>query len=89
MYIGCYEVAGNPKPGAEAIRVGLLLRDVDPWGGCHIVREDWNLEDNHIDFCISYETTTEAERTIMLALKSLPENQRYAAMAVADEYVIA
>jgi len=87
MCHGCYEEAGSPKPTPEARALGLRLRDVDPFGGCHIVREDWNLEDSNIDFCIAHHSTTDAEREVMVALKALPEDQRAAAMAVADEYI--
>lgn len=84
MCMGCYLEAGSPKPSAEAIRVGLLLRPIDPFGGCHIVREDWNVEDEHIDFCMTWPETTDAERAVLTQLKALDEDQRYAAMAVAD-----
>ena len=49
--------------------------------------EDWNLEDEHIDFCLAEPRTTEIERHLMLALKALPEDQRYAALAVRYNYV--
>ena len=86
MCEGCYEEAGSPIPTEEAKAVGIRLRDVDDFGGCHIVRSDWNLEDENIDSCINYELTTDAEREVMLALKALPEDQRYAAMGFAEGY---
>jgi hypothetical protein len=87
MCFGCYLEAGSPAPNDEAKAIGIRLRDVDAFGGCHIVVSDWNLEDDNIDFCIDYPTTTDAEREIMRALKVLPDDQRYAAMAVADHYI--
>lgn len=87
MCLGCYEDAGMPIPGEEAKVLGLRLREIDEFGGCHIVVSDWNLEDEHIDFCITRQETTDAEREVMIALKSLQEGQRYAAMAVADKYI--
>lgn len=86
MCYGCYEEAGKPKPEAEALRLGPLLREVNPFGGCHIVVEDWNLEEEHIDFCINEPRTTSIERELMFQLKALPEDQRYAALAVRDNY---
>ena len=87
MCFGCYEEAGSPAPGEEAKALGVRLREIDEFGGCHIVVSDWNLDDENIDFCTAYPTTTDAEREVMTALKALPEDQRYAAMAVADKYV--
>lgn len=84
MCMGCYIEAGSPKPTADAIRVGLLLRPVNPFGGCHIVREDWNVDDDSIDFCMTYPDTTDDERVVLTELKALSEEQRSAAMAVAD-----
>lgn len=87
MCIGCYEEAGMPTPGEEAKALGARLREVDKFGGCHIVVSDWNLDGDDIDFCINYPMTTDAERDVMRALKALPKDQRYAAMAVAGGYV--
>lgn len=86
MCEGCYDEAGRPAPGKAAKALGPRLRRLDEFGGCHIVVSDWNLEDDNIDFCIGYETTTDVERKVMLALKALPEDQRSAAMAVARRY---
>lgn len=86
MCIGCYEEAGSPVPGGEARALGIRLREVNEFGGCHIVVSDWNLEDDNIDFCITYPDTTDAEKELMVALKALSEDQRYAAMAVCDNY---
>ena len=86
MCQGCYAEAGSPVPDEAAKALGPRLRGVNEFGGCHIVVSDWNLEDSNIDFCIVYETTTDAEREVMLALRALSEDQRYAAMAVADGY---
>ena len=87
MCQGCYQEAGSPLPNETAKELGVRLREVNEFGGCHIVVSDWNLEDDNIDFCLKYETTTDDEKKIMLELKALPEDQRYAAMAVADGYV--
>lgn len=87
MCQGCYDEAGSPDPNGAAKALGALLREINEFGGCHIVVSDWNLEDDDIDFCIKYPTTTDHERDVMLALKALPKDQRYAAMAVASKYV--
>lgn len=87
MCYGYYEDEGKPLPGPEALALGSLLDECDPFGGCHIVVEDWNLDDECIDFCIAEPMTTPRERELMVALKKLPEDQRYAAMAVRDGYV--
>jgi len=87
MCYGCYEEAGKPLPNETAKALGRRLREIDEFGGCHIVVSDWNLDDEDIDYCMYHEETTDAERKILAELKELPASQRYAAMAVADDYV--
>jgi len=87
MCHGCYAEAGSPAPSDNARAVGVRLRDVDPYGGCHIVREDWSLESDCIEMCINDPDTTDSERAVMRDLLALSEQQRFAAMAVADEYI--
>jgi hypothetical protein len=83
--ITCYDEAGRPVPNDAARALGVRLREVGEFGGCHIVVSDWNLEDWHIDSCIDDPATTEVERGIMRELKKLSNGQRHAAMAVADD----
>jgi len=85
----CYESEGSPVPGADARAIASRLNEVDPFGGCHIVVEDWNMEDEHIQYCIDNSSTTDTEREIMRDLLKLPLDQRYAAIAYAQEFVIA
>lgn len=86
MCIGCYEEQGSPAPTLAARELGERLKAVNEFGGCHIAVSDWNLDDECIDFCIAQPDTTQDERAVMVALKALTEDQRYAAMAVADGY---
>lgn len=56
MCYGCYEEYGSPAIVTDATkRVAELcgqLYEIAPVGGnCHIVTDDWNLEDSHIEFC--------------------------------------
>lgn len=57
MCDGCYRNKyGSPKIDNEIVReaseaVEELYLDHGAGGGMHIVVDDWNLEDSHIEFC--------------------------------------
>jgi len=87
MCLGCWEEAGFPKiDNAQVRRAGELGGPIDGYGGCHIVRADWNLDDGSLDFCHSYKTTTDAERVWLDLMRNLSEDERHSAMAIADGF---
>lgn len=56
MCSGCYEEAGSPRIDTPQIRRVVKLCEqlyaFAPVGGnCHIVTDDWNIEDSHIEYC--------------------------------------
>jgi hypothetical protein len=58
MCYGCYEEAGKPTIVTDAIRqCAALIKRLYAMpsgcagGNCHIVTDDWNLEDHSIKFC--------------------------------------
>lgn len=57
MCYGCYEEYGKPELVTPEIRrASELCRQLYEFscvgGNCHIVTDDWNLEDHHIAFCV-------------------------------------
>lgn len=79
MCCGCWEKYGshavdNPKVRAWALAHGAI----DPWGPCHIVVEDDNVEDEHLDFCLKQTSPAPdaLERSFLLAGLSLSLEER-------------
>jgi len=44
------------------------VRDANPFGACHIVVDDGNMEDDHIKFCLNQDDITPEERQLMTDL---------------------
>jgi hypothetical protein len=52
MCIQCWEEHGRPALDSPAIRAAAeAIGEVNPYGNLHIIVDDWNLEDEHLDFC--------------------------------------
>jgi hypothetical protein len=102
MCIDCYKEAGSPRiinnlviDASNLIKINL---GIDPLGGyAHIVIDDWNLEDEHIEYCIeaankrSHSWVSEESRQASLlalsSLKALSEGERYTAMAITEGFI--
>lgn len=88
MCYGCYIEAGSPTVMSQAVlAIAPRLRKADPYGACHIVVSDWNLEDEHIEFCRDEPEASDEDRTLMTDLLALSEDERHTAMALADGYI--
>ena len=84
MCITCYREAGSPKPSAEALAVSRLFEDVSEDGetsSFYCVSDNMNVEDDILDACIADPELRPEERIALVALRTLPEVQRYAALA--------
>lgn len=80
----------------RTLKAAKLIANVyehDPVGGnAHIVVDDWNVEDHHIDFCLECcDRNTrqdieklKAERDCLLFLIGLSIPERYSALAIHD-----
>ena len=55
-----------------------VFEAVDHYGAMHIVVDDWNLDDENIEFCMSDARLTDQEKSLALALLSMSEGQRWA-----------
>lgn len=98
MCCDCWERYGREPPGPRARLVAELVKLLVPGGGnAHVVVDDWNVEDRHIEYCLAHTIPENAhelsdaqlrhEVTALIALKALPVEQRAAALAVVDGYV--
>lgn len=90
MCYGCYIEYEEEPPSDEARKVGEFLKQVPEdleFGNLHVVVADWNIEDEHLDWCKNNYELTENELKTYELLKPLSLNQRAAALAVAYEGV--
>ena len=102
MCYGCYEAHGKPEIQNErTLRAAVLVEAVyafAPAGGhCHIVLDDFNIEDDHIDFCINEITSepremyTTGEIDIQLAcmesFRAMTLEERASALAIYEGWI--
>lgn len=99
MCMACYESYGSPgvrTPGVAKL-VGLIARvyEFSPGGGnCHIVIDDFNIEDGDIDWVMTKAIPVDlvdvgpeaiaAERDCMELMRSLSLEERATALAIHD-----
>ncbi len=99
MCIQCYKDAGSPqiindktKRAAELTR--LVYNDHGAGGWCHIVLDDFNIEDGHIDYCLEQieiepdDGTHDTQKACMLLFKSMTMDERASALALYDGWLI-
>lgn len=102
MCIGCYEEAGRPEIVSDKTKYACALVSKIYEYSCvgsnmHIVTDDWNLEDESIDFCLNairtepyHEITPEQkeiEYSCALAFKNMTMDERASALAIFDGYL--
>lgn len=104
MCIGCCNQYGPTAQDVndDVTRAARLIDRVyehnNVGGNAHVVLDDWNLEDGHIEWCLqhslsddrTWEGPTElllAEREALRALQPLSLRQRAAALALHDGYL--
>jgi hypothetical protein len=89
MCIGCYEDYELPRiVTPEVVAMSERIKSANPFGGLHIVVEDWNLEDLDIEFCRDSDDATNEERQLASDLLAMTLEQRASAMALADGYLL-
>lgn len=89
------ELDENVIACAEAIR--KLYSIAVAGGRCHIVTDDWNLETQHVEYCIGEveEARDQGEATVQLEyetnvlklMRPMSEAQRAASIALAEGYI--
>lgn len=97
MCKGCWEEAGSPQIDnpqvREAERLISELYEIHSAGGdLHIVLDDWNVGDNHLDFCfnvidkdLKLDTHDKSlHLQIYEKLKRMNEEERISALALCD-----
>ena len=98
MCRGCFETYGEPVIINErTIKAAKLIKAVYEYscvgGGCHIVLDDWNIEtdhvqwclDNHHNYCESDEQVA-AEKECLELFITLSKDERASALAQFDVF---
>jgi hypothetical protein len=99
---GCYEEYGKPEITNERVEAAAALvtkiYEYNRVGSnLHIVTDDWNLEDNNIDFCLNaartapYHEITPEQRAVeeecCNLLRSMTLQERASVLAIHDGYL--
>lgn len=98
MCLGCYKDEGSPAIiNDKTISAAKLIDEVYdyfPSGGpAHVVIDDWNFEDNHVDFCLldaepdgwsepMDKIGCEKAKKLLLMLKSMTIEERVSSKAI-------
>lgn len=96
MCYGCWEKMGkpmiaNPKTNEAAKQISEIYRIHSAGGNFHIVIDDMNLEDCHVDYCIEQSKLNpydhdaeqiEAECKLGELFRSMSEDERASAIAI-------
>lgn len=94
MCCGCWKEAGSPKIDSESVfRLAALTQNIDEFGHLHIIVDDMNVEDSHIDMCAKSvdenskeESANERqqEREYLQLMRTMTVSERYSALGLAD-----
>lgn len=102
MCYGCYEEEGKPEIINEDTKNAARLADAVyefncAGGNCHIVLDDFNIDDDDIEYCLNeglennvHEHSPEQlaiEKECLLAFKSLSIAERASALAIHEEWI--
>lgn len=97
MCQSCWEEYGSPRIDTPAVRAAVAtindLYALCPTGGrCHVVVDDWNLEDHDLAYCEQEKRTDETPdeesvaRACLAALRPLSTEERASALALEADY---
>jgi len=103
MCYACWEKSGEPTIVNElTTSVAKMIDHVydfsEVGGNAHIVVDDFNLEDDNIDFCLQQikknpfhdeKEQLDAEKQCLLALRQMSRDERASAMAIHEGYLTA
>lgn len=92
MCQGCYADYGSPAIISEATQAAAKLveavYDEDMMGGrLHVVLDDFNIEDEHLEGLYDASNATKAERECYEAFKALTVDERASALALWEGWI--
>ena len=88
---GCWDRHGRPQIQSPEVRaaaeaVSAVYDESCVGGNLHIVIDDWNIEDDHIDWCENDAEMTAAEQECARLFRQLSEAERRSALALHEGY---
>ena len=94
MCYGCWEEYGKPQIDNEKVREAVeWVREVYEYhsagGGLHIILDDFNIEDEHIELCdkwIREHGAGPGEEECLALFKTMTMDERASALALEDGY---
>lgn len=102
MCYGCYEEEGKPEivnngTKKAAALCGAVYEFNGVGGNCHIVLDDFNIDDDAIEYCLNQGLSNnihkhtaeqlEVERECLLAFRSLSVAERASALAIHSGWI--
>lgn len=92
MCTDCWDEMGRPAIDTPKVReaarlVRELYQEHCTGGPLHIVVDDWNLEDGHVDYC-GERCAPGIERRCYEALKAMNEDERASVLSLEDGWWI-
>ena len=92
MCIYCYNDYGRPdtitdKIGPAVLAVEDLYAEHGAGGWLHIVTDDWNLEDNQLEWCGKTFDLTDVEKTCLNLLQQMTKIERATVLAIHDGFL--
>lgn len=89
MCRGCYIEYGSPDVRTDTTplvvkAIEMVYKDDFMGGACHIVVDDWNIEDEWIDTILDKTDLTGTERYCMKMMRSMTFEERATALAIYD-----
>ena len=86
MCLGCWDEEGRPFKMSDAVREWApKFEEASSWGAMHIVREDWNLDDGNIEFCLTQPDITPSEIDLCKALLAMTIEERWATAITSED----
>jgi hypothetical protein len=86
MCMGCWEEEGKPFKMTDAVREWApKFAEANEFGALHIVVDDWNLDDENIEFCRSQPDITQAEIALCEALQVMSWEERWAVAITSED----
>lgn len=91
MCYRCWEEYGKPKIiNQRVLRAAAMVDKVNPFGRFHIVVEDFNIEDDNVDFCLGEpipDHEDPIDREFGALFRLLSENERATALAIDSGFI--
>lgn len=97
MCRGCFEEYGSPsifnEKTAEGARLVAALYEVNCVGGAaHIVTDDWNVEDDNVQWCLDnldkyWQSELAEAKAVLEAFRAMTVDERVSALAINAGYI--